>query len=129
MRFVVVLGLFIGAIAACAFAYAARPGARGGEPREVVLVARDMVFTAPGIASGPNPTLRLKAGERIRLVLENRDPGMKHDLAAPGLGIRTATVEFAESDRRLVTVPSAPGEYDYFCSFHDRLMRGRMVVE
>lgn len=123
------LGLLIVAVAACAFAFAARPGGWGDEPREVVLVARDMAFTAPGQATGPNPTLRLKAGERIRLVLENRDPGMKHDVVAPGLGIRTATLEFAATDRLLITVPRTPGTYDYFCTYHDRLMRGRMVVE
>lgn len=129
MRILGWLGLMVGAVAACAFAYAVRPGGWGAEPREVVLIARDMVFIAPGQATGPNPTLKLRAGERIRLVLENRDPGMKHDVVAPGLGIRTATVEFAASDRRLVTVPRRPGTYDYFCTYHDRLMRGRMVVE
>ncbi len=129
MRIVALLGLALVAVLACAYAYAARPGGWGGEPREVVLIARDMVFTAPGEAEGPNPTLRLKAGERITLVLENRDPGMKHDVVAPGLGIRTAMVEFAGSDRRLFTVPRTPGEYDYFCTYHDRLMRGRIVVE
>ncbi len=129
MRTVALLGLALVAVAACAFAYAARPGGWTGEPREVVLLARDMVFTAPDGTGGPNPTLRLKAGERIRLVLENRDPGMKHDLFAPGLGIRTATLDFSDSDRRLITVPRTPGTYDYYCTFHDRLMRGRMVVE
>lgn len=129
MRIFRLLGLALIAVAACAFAFAARPGSWGEEPREVVLVARDMAFTIPGGPSGPNPTLRLKAGERIRLVLENRDPGMKHDVVAPGVGIRTATVEFGASDRRVVTVPRTPGTYDYFCTYHDRLMRGRMVVE
>lgn len=129
MRVFPLLGLVLVAGVACAFAYAARPGGWAGGPREVVLIARDMTFTAPGEAAGPNPTLRLRAGERIRLVLENRDPGMKHDVVAPGLGIRTATVEFAEADRRLISVPRTPGTYDYFCTYHDRLMRGRMVVE
>ena len=128
MRAFGLLGLGLVAIAACAFAFSARPGGWGNEPRDVVLVARDMAFTAPG-GAGPNPTLHLKAGERIRLVLENRDPGMKHDVVAPGLGIKTATVEFAATDRLLITVPRTPGTYDYFCTYHDRLMRGRMVVE
>jgi len=126
MRFVGMLGLALVAIAVGAFAFAGRPG---GEPREVVLVARSMAFTAPGEGGGPNPTLHLKAGERVRLVLENRDPGMRHDLVAPGLGLKTATVDYAESDRRVLRVPSRPGTHDYYCSFHDRLMRGRMVVE
>ncbi len=129
MRGFSLLGLVLVAAVACAFAYAARPGGWRGEPREIVLIARDMAFTAPGEAAGPNPTLRLRAGERIRLVLENRDPGMKHDVVAPGLGIRTATVEFAATGRRLITVPRTPGAFDYFCTYHDKLMRGRMVIE
>ena len=120
--------LALAAVVACAFAWNALPGERSGGAREVVLVARGMAFEAPG-QEGASPTLRLKAGERIRLVLENRDPGMKHDVVAPGLGLRTATVEFGATDRLLVTVPRTPGTYDYFCSYHGRLMRGRMVVE
>ncbi|MGH7731950.1 MAG: cupredoxin domain-containing protein [Candidatus Eiseniibacteriota bacterium] len=120
--------LALGAVAACAFAWNALPVDRAGGPREVVLVARDMAFALPGQA-GRNPTLRLKAGERIRLVLENRDPGMKHDLASAGLGIRTEALAFGESGGQILTVPRRPGEYDYFCSFHAQMMRGRMVVE
>jgi plastocyanin len=129
MRAFGLLGLGLVAVAACAFAFSARPGGWGQEPREVVLIARDMAFTAPGQATGPNPTLHLKAGERIRLVLENRDPGMKHDLAVTGLGIRMAVLDYGGIDRRVITVPRAPGEYEYLCSFHARLMRGRIVIE
>ena len=128
MRVLGWLGLILGACVACAFAWAALPGG-GGAPREIVLVARDMAFVVPGEESGPNPTIRLKAGERIRLVLENRDPGMLHDVVAPGLGIRTARVGFTESDRQLLTVPRTPGEHDYFCTYHERMMRGTMVIE
>ena len=123
------LGLLIVAVAACAFAFAARPGGWGAAPREVVLVARDMAFTAPGEAPGPNPTLRLRAGERIRLVLENRDPGMKHDLVVTGLGVRMAVLDYGAVDRRVIMVPRTPGDYEYVCSFHARLMRGRIVIE
>ena len=128
MRVVGLLGLVLAAIAACAFAWASRPGGRSVEPREIVLVARGMAFTTPG-AEGSNPTLRLKGAERIRLVLENRDPGMKHDVASPGLGFRTATLDFAETHRQVITVPRTPGTYDYFCTYHDKLMRGRMVID
>ncbi len=128
MRVVRGLALLLAAAAACAFAWSTLPGGMGGGPREVVVVARDMAFTVAG-ETGPNPTLRLRAGERVLLVLENRDPGMLHDLVAPGLGLRTATIGFGVSDRVRLTAPSVPGEHDYFCTFHDRLMRGRVVVE
>jgi plastocyanin len=129
MRFFGILGLGLVAMVVAAFAFAGRPGGRGSEPRQVVLVARGMAFVAPGGEGGPNPTLRLRAGEYVRLVLQNQDPGMRHDVVAPGLGLKTAAVGHGETQRRLFRVPRAAGSYDYFCSFHDRLMRGRMVVE
>jgi hypothetical protein len=55
---------------------ASRPDAA----REVRLVVRDMTFYVDGDTS-PNPTLRFKRGEQIRLVLRNDDPGMTHDVA------------------------------------------------
>ena len=45
---------------------------------EIRLVVRDMNFYVEG-ESQPNPTLSVKAGEQVRLVLKNEDPGMQHD--------------------------------------------------
>lgn len=128
-RFAGMLGLLLISVAAWAFAFRVVPGGSRPGPREVVVVAEAMTFVTPGGAAGPNPTLRFRAGERVRLVLENRDPGMQHDLAVPGWGFRTAAVEYAGTDRRILTVPDAPGTYEYFCSFHDRVMRGTAVIE
>lgn len=97
-------------------------------PRELVLTARDMAFVLSG-GTDRNPTLRLRAGERVRIVLENRDPGMRHDLVARSLGLRIPALAHGGSDERVLRVPRERGEHDYVCSYHVRLMRGRMVVE
>ncbi len=104
---------------------------RGDEPpREIALVARDMGFAfQTDSAGGPaNPTLRLRPGEKVRLVVHNLDPGMRHDLAIEGFGVRTRTLAFGESAAVLISVPRGPGVHVYFCSFHARLMRGRIEV-
>jgi plastocyanin len=129
MRFIGWVALLAMVLAAGSFALASRPDAPNAAPREVVLIARDMAFVVPGGPGGPNPTLRLRAGERVRFVLENRDPGMRHDLVVRGLGLRLAVLAFGESDRQVVTLPQTPGEHEYVCSFHARLMRGCIVVE
>ena len=124
------------AAGAYAFTFGAR---RADEPREIVLIAKDMAFTSPGTPGGaspaavpsgetPGPTIVLRAGERVRIVLRNQDPGMRHDLVADHLGLRTEALDHGESDSIDLRVPNEASEGDYYCSFHSRLMRGRIVV-
>ena len=63
-------------------------GCRTAAVREVTLVARGMTFALPEQPAASNPTVRLRAGERVRLVLKNealgpgprpRDPRMERD--------------------------------------------------
>lgn len=127
-------------LALAAGAYAFTFGAlRADGPREIVVIAKDMAFTSPdpqggappaAAASGetPGPTIVLRAGERVRIVLRNQDPGMRHDLVADHLGLRTEALDHGESDSLDLRVPNEASEGDYYCSFHSRLMRGRIVV-
>ena len=106
-------------------------GATGpaGPRHEITLVARDMAFYLPGDPT-PNPRLLLRVGEQVRLTLRNDDPGMAHDFAVEGPGpLERASkmIESGDSDRLDFTVPATPGEFDYLCSIHPRMMRG--VVE
>ena len=39
------------------------------------------------------PTLSVRAGEQVRLVLKNDDPGMQHDFVVSGLGRATKILE------------------------------------
>jgi plastocyanin len=116
------------AAGACAFSFVALRGEEA--PREVVLIAKDMAFVAdrPSAVGALNPTIILSAGERVRLVVRNLDAGMRHDLIVDHLQLRTLALDFGESDGLVFTAPTVAGEWDYYCSFHSRLMRGRIVV-
>lgn len=99
-----------------------------GVDREIVLEAREMAFFTPG-GHEPNPPLSLHPGERVRIVLVNRDPGMTHDFAVDDLGVSTPALAGDGSRAAVLLVaPASPGRHDYVCTFHRRLMRGRLEV-
>lgn len=122
------IGLALVALAA-AFAFA-RGRTVEGDVRAIVLVAREMAFAmeAPAGEAVMNPTIVLRAGERVRLVVTNLDHGMRHDLVVEGLGLRSEMLAFGQSGWIEFTAPSEPGELQYFCSLHTRMMRGRIVI-
>lgn len=121
---VVVLMLAAGAVAL------ARWGpASDGPTREIRLVARGMAFYV-GADPTPNPTITVRPGERIRIVLENRDRGMTHDFAVPALNAATAAIDWNEGASVVIEAPTTPGEYEYVCRPHAALnMRGAIIVE
>lgn len=124
------LGLAAGAVflgAAFALAAAGLGLHSGGEVREIRLVARDMAFYLPG-GETPNPALRVAPGERVRLVVENRDLGMRHDLALPALDRTTAVVVAGREAEVVIRAPERPGDHEYVCSLHPVLMRGVLRV-
>lgn len=89
----------------------------------------------------PGPVLRVREGESVRLVLENRDT-LVHDLwvvredeRAPYLepafpGARTRLLEAGQRDEIQFT-PTRRGRYRYVCTVpgHDATMFGEFVVE
>ncbi len=92
--------------------------------RSVTLVAKDVKF------NGTNPSITVKVGERVTMVLENheQDP-IPHNLQVTGFGVtmekpvqpgRKATLTFS-ADR--------PGTYIYQCPLHPGSMDGRLIVE
>ncbi len=111
------------AVAGFSLRAAARP-----EMRTVSLVARDMAFFEAGQGS-PNPTLYAAPGEALRLELRNDDAGMSHDLALPELDRATRVLQAAgESTALELRAPNEPGEYEYVCTMHARMMRGVLAV-
>ena len=115
--------LLLVALAGFALRAAAKP-----EPRSVVLTAREMAFWIEG-ESQPNPIILADAGETLRLELRNQDAGMAHDLGLPDLGRATPVLKSAGQVATLeLRLPDEPGDYDYVCSLHARMMRGRVRV-
>lgn len=96
--------------------------------REIRLVARGMAFYLESDPSIPNPTLTIRAGERVRIVLDNQDRGMTHDFAVPAIGQAMAAIDWNERSEFVLTAP-APGEYEYVCRPHAALkMRGKIII-
>ena len=97
--------------------------------REVVLVARGMAFYASGDPSTPNPTITVKAGERVRVVLRNADRGITHDFAVPVVNEETDLTDWNEESAVVFSAPETPGRYEYICQPHQLMMRGTLLVE
>jgi plastocyanin len=112
------------ALAADSSIVAGTPGA----PREIVLVARDMSFYLDGSAT-ENPTLRVKRGEEIRIVLRNEEPGVTHDFAVAAWKVSTRRLQARERDAVIFRAPESAGQYEYLCNPHASMMRGIIEVE
>lgn len=97
-------------------------------PREITLVVRGMAFYLEDGDALPNPTIRLKAGERVRIVLRNEERGIRHDFAVPAMGAALDPIGWNESADVSFAVPDTPGSYDYWCRPHMLMMRGKIVV-
>ena len=111
------------AVAGLSLGAAAKPDAR-----TVSLVARDMAFYVAGDAT-PNPTLYASPGEALRLELRNADTGMAHDVALPQLDRASRVIQAAGETAALeLRAPSEPGDYEYVCTMHARMMRGVLTV-
>ena len=104
----------------------ARAGARA-EVREIALVGREMAFYEAGRPEG-NPTLRVRAGERVRLVLRNDTPGIVHDLAIDALRVAIGPLETGGMAAVEFRAPERPGRYEYYCRPHALMMRGVLEV-
>jgi plastocyanin len=97
--------------------------------REIRIVVRDMSFYIEG-HDERNPTLRVRAGEQIRLVLRNEDPGMSHDFAVNTWRVMTPLLDAHDAEAVVVfRVPQRRGTYTYSCTPHARIMRGTIQVE
>ena len=96
--------------------------------REITLVARDMAFyLLEQTQAGPNPTLQLKVGEWVRIVLRNQDPGIVHGFAIKPWNV-SMTSRHDEAVSMLVRAPRGPGRYEYVCTPHSTMMAGVIEV-
>jgi plastocyanin len=96
--------------------------------RNVTLLARGMAFALaeqPGVA---NPVIRVRAGERVRLILKNEAPGLVHDIAIPAWNVAADSVRTGETAQVVFTVPTTPGRAEYRCRPHAEMMNGVVDV-
>jgi plastocyanin len=117
------VGLTLAVLAAAAAASCGHAAAR-----EVTLVARGMTFALADQPDAANPVLRLRAGERVRLVLRNEAPGLVHDVAIPAWGVATDAVPGGESTAITFVVPDEAETVAYQCRPHAAMMTGRIDV-
>ncbi len=96
--------------------------------REITLVVRGMAFYLKDDPRTPNPTLEVNAGERVRIVLENRDRGMTHDFAVPAIDAAVDPIGWSETGTVVFDVPAARGTHEYVCRPHQLMMRGTIRV-
>lgn len=101
---------------------------RYGAVTEVVLVAREMAFYRDGDFDTPNPPLHFEAGARVRLVLRNEDPGMKHNFAVPAWDVATRELNGEGVAHVEFVVPDRKGQQAYECTPHARMMRGTIEI-
>ena len=99
-----------------------KPQAEIKEVREIVLVARQMAYNTD------NPPLILKVGQPVRIIIINEDKGMLHDFVIEELDISTSgPLEYGQSEV-INFLPVKKGKYEYFCSYHAKMMRGKVVI-
>jgi plastocyanin len=118
------MGVLVAVVGALASSAVERP-----EDREIVLVARGMAFYRLGDPTTANPSIRLNAGERVRIVVRNEDRGITHDFAVPGLDAAVDRIDWNEEEDVTFDVPETPGRYQYVCRPHMLMMRGEIIVQ
>jgi plastocyanin len=96
---------------------------------EFTIVARDMAFYLDGDAASANPVIAVRAGELVRVRLENRDRGMTHDFAVPAANAATSALDWNEDDEVTFRAPDEPGRYEYVCRPHLLMMKGVLKVD
>jgi FtsP/CotA-like multicopper oxidase with cupredoxin domain len=96
--------------------------------RDIRIVVRNMTFYLEG-SSEANPTLRLRAGERVRLVLRNEDRGMLHDFTVPAWSAATPLIQGPLETEVAITAPARGASTTYACTPHGQMMRGTIIVE
>jgi len=96
--------------------------------REIHLVVKGMAFYLETDLETPNPTIQVKAGERVRVVVRNEDRGLTHDFAVPSAGAMMKEITWNQSGEVVFDVPETPGTYEYVCQPHRLMMRGTIRV-
>ncbi len=112
----------------CALLIPQNASTSSGEVRVIHLVVRDMAYHFSGRTEA-NPTLHLRRGERVRIVVTNQDAGMKHDFGVDAWQKRSALIDGIGEAQVEFVAPSVPGQAFYSCTPHGTLMRGTIRID
>ena len=96
--------------------------------REVTLVVRGMAFYLEDDLRTPNPTIDIKAGERVRIVIKNQDRGLTHDFAFPAARALSKELTWNQTGQVSFKAPQQAGTYEYYCQPHRLMMKGIIRV-
>ncbi len=118
----------IGAMVALMLLAALLPALSNTPRREVTLVVKNMAFYLEDDPATPNPTIEVKAGERVRVVVKNQDRGLTHDFAVPAIDAAMKQLTWNQTGQVTFDVPDTPGEYEYVCQPHRLMMKGTIRV-
>ena len=121
-------GRLVAALATLMVLVALLPAVSGTPTREITLVVKGMAFYLEDDPQTPNPTIAVRAGERVRVVLRNEDRGMTHDFAVPALDVVLTPITWNEAGEVVLDVPTQPGTYRYVCRPHSPMMSGTIRV-
>jgi plastocyanin len=104
------------------------PALSGTPTRNVTLVVNGMAFYLEGDPRTANPTIEVRAGERVRVEVRNQDRGLTHDFAVPAFRAASRAVGWSQSADVSFEAPQTPGDYEYVCQPHRLMMRGTIRV-
>ena len=117
----------VAVVSAIAVTGAIMLSARGQTAREIHLIGRNTTFYVEGSAD-PNPILRVKPGESVRIVFRNADAGMRHDFTIADWDVESSVV--AGIGETVVTFKAPQrGRAQYNCTPHATVMKGTIAVE
>ncbi|HVH27781.1 MAG TPA: cupredoxin domain-containing protein [Vicinamibacterales bacterium] len=95
--------------------------------REIVLETRNMTFYLEG-SDVPNPTLVVKRGEEVRVIVRNQEPGITHAFEVASLAAAIEQIQPGSTASLSFRVPDTAGRHEYVCLPHARMMRGVLLV-
>lgn len=118
------------ALACTALAFLIPHGAStsSGEVRIIHLVVRDMAYYVNGHKDA-NPTLHIRRGERVQIIVKNQDAGMNHDFGVAAWQTRTRLIDGLGEAGVEFVAPPVPGEAVYSCTPHGAMMHGTIRIE
>jgi FtsP/CotA-like multicopper oxidase with cupredoxin domain len=99
------------------------------QPREIVLISRDVSFWVAERPQEPNPPLRLTRGQPVKLILRNEEPDkVLHCFTIGGLDVKSTRNLAGGESETLAFTPTQSGTFTYACLMHP-MMAGKVVVE